>query len=182
MNQAPFSNARQSVIDSEVRERRARPPSPTHELTPVQHLPRQIRHGMRQPTPQWAMQSPSGRAVRAVRAIQAPVQAPMPTHDEGADTDPYISDDQGGNETEGYDMLDDPPPLGTPPSAINAGPIHAAAPVVVPPPPAPSPPAPPIANGHGEAAEEDLGLRILQLESQVSLMMHDPTPRFTPPH
>mmetsp|Transcript_35921 Transcript_35921/g.96263 ORF Transcript_35921/g.96263 Transcript_35921/m.96263 type:complete len:184 (-) Transcript_35921:60-611(-) len=139
MSQA-FSRERQSVIDSE------------------------LRHGMRQPTPQWAMASPSGRAVRAVRAIQAPPPAPLPAHQEHYDTEPD-SDQGDGNETEGYDMMMDmPDQQGLPtPIANAAAPNEGAAPsVVATPPPNPAPPA------QGEAAEEDLGMRVLQLESQLA--------------
>ena len=116
------------------------------------------------------MASPSGRAVRAVRAIQAPPPAPMPAHQEHYDTEP--DSDQGhhleedGNETEGYDMMMDmPDQQGLPtPIANAAAPNEGAAPAVVAtPPPNPAPPA------QGEAAEEDLGMRVLQLESQVSV-------------
>ena len=80
---------------------------------------------MRQPTPQWAMASPSGRAVRAVRAIQAPPPAPLPAHQEHYDTEPdsdpghHLEED--GHETEGYDMMMDmPDQQGLPTPIANA--------------------------------------------------------------
>lgn len=154
MSQA-FSRERQSVIDSE------------------------LRHGMRQPTPTWAMASPSGRAVRAVRAIRAPTPAPMPAHQEYYDTEPDSDQDQDqnqdrdqnqdqvhlagdGDEPEGYDMMEDnPPPLGPSPRAV-----HVAAPAGIP--PAPALPAPPVNAVQAEQAEEDVNMRVLQLESQLA--------------
>lgn len=111
------------------------------------------------------MASPSGRAVRAVRAIQAPPPAPLPAHQEQYDTEPD-SDQGDGNETGGYEMMMDmPDQQGLPtPIANAAAPNEGAAPAVVAtPPPNPAPPA------QGEVAEEDLGMRVLQLESQVSV-------------
>mmetsp|Transcript_944 Transcript_944/g.1906 ORF Transcript_944/g.1906 Transcript_944/m.1906 type:complete len:186 (+) Transcript_944:113-670(+) len=141
MSQA-FSRERQSVIDSE------------------------LRHGMRQPTPSWAMASPTGRAVRAVRAIQAPPPAPMPAHQEHYDTEPDSDQghhlEEGGNENEGYDigygfMMMDMPDQEIANAAV---PDEGAAPAVV----ATPPPDP----AQGEVAEEDLEMRVLQLESQLA--------------
>ena len=117
---------------------------------------------MRLPTPSWAQQSPSGRAVRAVRAIQAPAQLaePLPTHDEGDDTDPYISDEPNGDEM-AFDM-NYPPPLGP---STNAGAREDASQAAAMPTPAAS-------VAQAEQAEQDASMRILQLESQVA---HDHT-------
>ena len=121
---------------------------------------------MRQPTPTWAMASPSGRAVRAVRAIRAPTPAPMPAHQEYYDTEPDSDQDQDqnqdrdqnqdqvhlagdGDEPEGYDMMEDnPPPLGPSPRAV-----HVAAPAGIP--PAPALPAPPVNAVQAEQAEAE---------------------------